>query len=210
MPELAYYAVDRTGRRVRGQEEAAGRVALTRSLESRGLVVLEVREGQVPSSSGLQSGGSQRVLELTRALAALLRAGFPLTRALGAAAHVTSGDAHDATTAIRARVERGASLAAALTAYPALFSPLYVGLVRAGERSGDLAGAFTRLADQLERDNRLRSRLISLAVYPLVLATAGSIALGVLAFFVLPRFAQQFGDDIAVASSLRVVFRKKV
>jgi general secretion pathway protein F len=55
---------------------------------------------------------------------------------------------------------------------PALFSPLYVGLVRAGERSGALAGAFERLAVQLEREAALRAKLISVSIYPLLLAVA--------------------------------------
>jgi general secretion pathway protein F len=191
VPELAYRAVDRRGRRIRGQEDAVSPIVLTRSLEARGLVVLEVRESQsTPVRTGWQLGSRQRVLELTRALAALLRAGFPLARALAAAAHVTAGETHVATIAIRGRVERGESLATALSAYANLFPAVYVGLVRAGERSGDLTAAFERLADQLEREDRLRARLFSLAVYPTVLATAGSVALGVLAFFVLPRFAE--------------------
>lgn len=193
MPEFAYQAVDGRGHRIRGQEEAPSPLALTRGLEARGLIVLDVDAAAEPrAASGF--GQRQAVLEVTRALAALLRAGLPLARALGAAAHVAGGSARDATAAVRARVERGSSLADALAGYPSLFSPLYVGLVRAGERSGDLAGAFARLAEQLERDERLRSRLLSLSVYPLILAAAGSVALGVLAFFVLPRFAELLRD----------------
>jgi len=191
MPAFAYRAVDRSGKRLRGAEDASSPKAMTLTLEARGLVVVDVAE--CSADHGRQPGmlGSrQAILEVTRAVAALLRAGLPLARALGAAAHVASGDTATATQAVRARVERGESLATALAAHPALFSPLYVGLVRAGERSGDLAGAFARLADQLERDERLRSRLLSLAVYPLILAAAGTVALAVLAFFVLPRFAE--------------------
>src|SRR5690349_252600 len=189
MPAFAFLAVDPHGRRVRGVEEAASDAALARGLEARGLLVVEVAasEEQQPSRLG---GQRQAVLEVTRAIAALLNAGLPLARALGAAAHVATGDAASATQAVRSRVERGETLASALAAYPALFSPLYVGLVRAGERSGDLAGAFTRLSDQLERDERLRARLLSLSVYPMILAAAGTVALIVLAFFVLPRFAE--------------------
>jgi len=194
MPEFAYQAVDVSGRRIRGQEEAPSPLALTRGLEARGLIVIDVGAASASRSGGSGFGQRQAVLELTRALAALLRAGLPLARALGAAAHVASGGAADATVAVRARVERGESLADALTAYPALFSPLYVGLVRAGERSGDLPGAFARLADQLDRDERLYARLLSLSVYPLILAAAGTVALGVLAFFVLPRFAELLRD----------------
>jgi type IV pilus assembly protein PilC len=69
-----------------------------------------------------------------------------------------------------------------------MFSPLYVGLIRAGERSGDIDAAFARLADQLERDEALRGKVTSAAIYPLLLATAGSVAVTVLLFFVLPRF----------------------
>jgi type II secretory pathway component PulF len=190
VPAFAFLAVDPNGRRVRGIEEAATDAALARGLESRGLLVVEVEPSDGEQKSAFRRGQKQAVLEVTRAVAALLNAGLPLARALGAAAHVASGDTATATHAVRSRVERGESLAAALGAYPSLFSPLYVGLVRAGERSGDLAGAFARLSDQLERDERLRARLLSLSVYPLVLAAAGTVALVVLAFFVLPRFAE--------------------
>jgi general secretion pathway protein F len=191
MPAFAYRAVDPSGKRLRGAEEASSPKAMTLTLEARGLVVVDVAECSAdPGRKPGVFGNREAVLEVTRAVAALLRAGLPLARALGAAAHVATGDTATATQAVRARVERGESLAAALAAHPALFSPLYVGLVRAGERSGDLAGAFARLAEQLERDERLRSRLFSLSVYPLILAAAGTVALAVLAFFVLPRFAE--------------------
>ncbi len=174
MPDFAYQAVDVAGRRVRGREEAPSPLALTRELEARGLIVIDVGEAPAERDSGIRFGQRQQVLELTRAVAALLKAGLPLARALGAAAHVATGATRDATTAVRTRVERGESVADALGAYPALFSPLYIGLVRAGERSGDLTGAFERLAEQLERDERLRARLFSLSIYPIVLATAGT------------------------------------
>jgi type II secretory pathway component PulF len=52
-----------------------------------------------------------------------------------------------------------------------------------------LAGAFTRLATQLEREDELRSKLLSAAIYPALLAVVGSTAVLVLLLFVLPRFA---------------------
>src|SRR5207237_4592641 len=133
-------------------------------------------------------GRRREVLEVTRALAALLPVGMPLAQALNAATGVASGEVRDALVEVRSRVERGDPLSFALAQHPALFSPLYVGLIRAGEKSGDLDNAFARLADQLERDEQLRSRILSAAIYPLMLAAAGSIAVTVLIFFVLPRF----------------------
>ena len=79
-------------------------------------------------------------------------------------------------------------MSAALAAHPQYFPPLYVGLVRAGEKSGDVDSAFARLAETLERDELLRGRVLSASIYPLLLAGAGTVAVTVLLFFVLPRF----------------------
>ena len=190
MPAFAYQAVDLTGKRLRGRAEAATSAALTRTLEDRGLLVLEIDAADTATEGGFGFGRRREVLEVTRALAALLPAGMPLAQALGAASSVASGEVRDAMLQVRARVERGDTLSAALATHPRLFSPLYIGLVRAGERSGDVDASFSRLSDQLERDEQLRGRILSAAIYPLLLATVGSIAVTVLLMFVLPRFVE--------------------
>src|SRR3954467_3757244 len=191
MPTYAYQAVDGAGKRTRGHAQAASAGALTRTLEERGLFVLDVAESSSDAAAGRRGfriGRRREVLEVTRALAALLPVGMPLAQALGAASGVASGDVKAALLEVRERVERGDTLSTALAHHPRLFSPLYVGLIRAGERSGDIDAAFARLADQLERDEALRGKVLSAAIYPLLLATAGSVAVTVLLFFVLPRF----------------------
>src|SRR5262249_9462683 len=190
MPTYAYQAVDGSGKRMRGQAQAISSNALTRTLEERGLLVLEVAESSdaAAAKGGVRFGRRREVLEVTRAMAALLPVGMPLAQALNAASGVASGDVRAALQEVRARVERGDTLSSALAEHRRLFSPLYVGLVRAGERSGDIDAAFARLAAQLERDEQLRGKVLSAAIYPMLLATAGSVAVTVLLFFVLPRF----------------------
>src|SRR5262252_9533329 len=190
MPTYAYQAVDGSGKRLRGNAQAVSSGALTRTLEERGLFVLDVAESAEGAAGrrGIRFGRRREVLEVTRAMAALLPVGMPLAQALNAATGVAGGDVRAALQEIRGRVERGETLSAALAGHGKLFAPLYVGLVRAGERSGDLDSAFRRLADQLERDEQLRGKVLSASIYPLLLATAGSIAVTVLLFFVLPRF----------------------
>jgi type II secretory pathway component PulF len=190
MPTYAYQAVDGSGKRTRGQAQAVSSGALARTLEERGLFVLDVAESSAAAASqgGFRFGRRREVLEVTRALAALLPVGMPLAQALNAASGVASGDVKAALQEVRARVERGDTLSTALAEHRNLFSPLYVGLVRAGERSGDIDAAFGRLAAQLERDEALRGKVLSASIYPMLLATAGSVAVTVLLFFVLPRF----------------------
>src|ERR1700749_781112 len=157
MPTYAYQAVDGTGKRTRGHAQAASTGALTRSLEERGLFVLDVNESSsdaVPGRRGFRIGRRREVLEVTRALAALLPVGMPLAQALNAASGVASGDVRAALQEVRERVERGETLSVALSHHRNLFSPLYVGLVRAGEKSGDIDASFARLSDQLERDEQ--------------------------------------------------------
>jgi general secretion pathway protein F len=204
VPAFTYEAVDVGGRRRRGHAEAATAAALTRTLEGQGLLVLEIqdRTDAPPGIGGFRFGRRREVLEVTRAMAALLPAGMPLAQALGAAANVAGPELKVVLQTIRSRVERGESLALALGAHPHLFSPLYVGLIRAGEKSGQLDEAFKRLAVQLERDEALRSKLLSSMIYPLLLATVGSIAVVVLLLFVLPRFVELLqGSGAALPTS---------
>jgi general secretion pathway protein F len=206
MPTFAYQAVNGAGKRLRGLEDASSPGALSRALEERGLLVLDVSESSVAAGGGFKFGRRREVLEVTRAMAALLPVGMPLAQALNAASGVTSGEVRNALTQVRSRVERGETLSTALGAHPALFSPLYVGLVRAGERSGDVDSAFARLSDQLERDEALRGRIVSAAIYPLLLACAGTVAVTVLLFFVLPRFVTLLaGSGATLPASTRLL-----
>jgi general secretion pathway protein F len=190
MPRFTFEAVDTAGARSTGAERADSEAALTRQLEARGLYALEVTEAP-PAPLALWRAGRRRrdVLELTRAIASLLAAGLPLTRALAAARGVTGPDVRDALDDVRARVDRGESLATALRSFPQHFSPVYTGIVHAGERSGDLDTAFTRLAVQLEQAEQLRGRVLAALLYPALLAVAGAIAVIALLVIVLPRFA---------------------
>lgn len=191
MPVFTYRAVDPAGHRTRGRLSGATPDAVVRELEARGLLALEVESasgGGTTSAGGL--GRRRGVLEFTRAVAALLPAGMPLSRALEAAAATCPEGVRPALDAVRLRVERGDALAAALAERPRLFSPLYVGVVRAGERSGSLDEAFERLAEHLEREDELRSRLVSMSIYPALLAVVGVAAVLLLVLFVLPRFAE--------------------
>ena len=187
-------AVDAAGHRARGTADAETPAALRRTLEARGLVVLDIeptatRDPVTDARAGPRTASRRDVLELTRALAALLAAGVPLSRALATASAITPGAMAGVVDDLRQRIERGDALTAALESHPRLFPPLFTGVVRAGERSGNLAGAFAALATQLERDAKLRERLLSASIYPLLLVVTGLGAVAVLVLFVLPRFA---------------------
>jgi type II secretory pathway component PulF len=194
MPLFTFEAVDAAGTRVRGTESASTAAVLTTTLEARGLHLLAAREADTGNGWAWSFGHRRDVLEFTRAMAALLPAGMPLARALESAAGVTRPAVRQAVLDVKARVVRGDPLAVALEAVPNCFSPLYCGIVRAGERSGDLDGAFARLAVQLDREEQLRGRVLTATLYPVLLAVAGACAVGVLLLVVLPQFTTLLAD----------------
>ena len=189
MPTFAYQAVDSGGKRTRGVENAASSGAPARTLETRaaGTRRGRVAGGERSREEVVQAGRRREVLEVTRALAALLPVGMPLARALNAASDVAAeGEVKAAIQDVRERVECGDTMSAALANYPPFAA--HIGLRRAGERSGDLDSALARLATQLERDELLSGKITSAAIYLLILAIAGTGAVLVLMLFVLPRF----------------------
>lgn len=194
MPVFSFEAVDARGTRANGREDAADAVQLARSLERRGLYLLEASEAEANSPRRVGFQRRRERLEFTRAMAALLPAGLPLSRALESAEALTSGAVRAAVHEARERVVRGEPLAASLGASPHVFPPLYVGIVHAGERRSEVGSAFAQLAVQLEREDQLRGRLLSALLYPALLAVAGALAIAVLMLVVLPQFTALLDD----------------
>lgn len=190
MPAYAYRAVDRAGRRQRGVLEAADEAALVRLLDARGLTALEAVPAatEEEAAPALRLGTRRAVLAVTRALASLLSAGLPLGRAFAAAEHVATGYMLRVVRVVRARVERGAPSPMRWRSTPARFR-------RSTSAScAPASGAVTCLApspgSRRTSSGRRSSgaRLLSASIYPLLLATLGSVALLLLLTFVLPRF----------------------
>jgi len=129
-----------------------------------------------------------------RSLATLVIAGIPLARALQATASVASGLLRETITRVGARVDEGAALGTALADEGPMFSGVTVGLVRAGERGVGLGPALLQAAAQLEREAETRARLRAALAYPLLLAVVGSLSVGMIVLFVIPRFAAILGD----------------
>jgi type II secretory pathway component PulF len=126
--------------------------------------------------------------EATRSLSALLAAGLPLTKAIETTRDVVGGELARVLDAVLDDVRGGKPLAQSLGAHPDVFGPLYVGVVRAGERSGRLGRIVDRLADELERQDELRSRIVSASIYPAALVVLGGASVLVLLVLVVPRF----------------------
>jgi type II secretion system protein F len=131
----------------------------------------------------------------SRQLADLLRAGVNLNRALATLGRQTANPAFaEIIEAVRTDVAGGLPLADTLAKHPAAFSPLYVSMVRAGEAGGFLEDVLHRAAVFAERELELRGRVTGALIYPALLVTVATAAIGFFVFYFIPRFTEIFKD----------------
>lgn len=166
--------------------------------------------GRLPGSGAVRRAVRHRrgrvepfaVVQFTRQLAALVRAGVAVTDALGFIAEETTDDAlAQVVFDMVAELLAGGSLSTAASAHRHVFPHHYVGVLRSTEVSGRLADGLDDLAEHLQRDLDTRARLTSALAYPAIVLVLAVMTVGVLAGFVLPRFEPLF-DELGASPPL--------
>ena len=161
-----------------------------RQVEARGLFVSAVE----PSRGVARARGARLSLVLfSQELLALLNAGLGIVESLEALLE------KEGAPAVRAVLERllaglheGKRFSSMLAAQPALFPPLYVGIVRAAEGTSDLPRALARYIDYQQRVDTVRSRIVSASIYPVILLMVGGGVSAFLVGYVVPKFAEVY------------------
>ena len=202
MPAYAFEALDPQGQTRRGVLEADTAHAARSQLRAQDWVPLQVNPVQRPSQ-GLQTviweravfSHTQRAV-WTRQLAGLVGAGLPLERALSALAdEAETPRQRDLVSALRADISGGTPLAKALSQHPREFNAIYTAVVGAGEQSGHLGLVLTRLADDLQEQQNLRSKLLAAGLYPAIVSLVALVIVLFLLAYVVPQVAQVFGSN---------------
>jgi general secretion pathway protein F len=214
MPGFRYTAITPAGETVVGELEAADEAAAIAAVQRRGLLALRARPaggtlgGLLARPLGRGAHLSrQDVANVTRELAIMLGAGQDLDRALRFLVGTAPGArVRQVMGAVRDAVRDGAPLATALAREQRSFTPLYVGLVRAGEAGGALAPTLERLALLLERERSLAASVTSALIYPALLSVAAIGAIALLLTEVLPQFVPLFEQNgVALPRPTRVL-----
>ena len=199
---LAYEAIDATGRQVHDVTEAATAREAVELLRGRGLMVTHIepaaergtdRAGRAAARSGAGRFPLQDLVLFTRQMSMLLSSGSAVVPALGAVQRQMKKPAQaEMIRSIRTDVEEGVPLTEALRKFPAAFDPIYCALVAAGEASAKLPAMFARLAEMTVKRRMVLNKVVGAMAYPVLLIGLSVVILGVLLFFVMPRFAIMF------------------
>ena len=195
MASFDFVALDVRGRERLGLLEADSESEARRLLEQRQWVPLQLvpvaRAAQRQRRPG-RALRSKDLALLTRQLATLATVS-PLEEALFTiGSQAGRPDVRHALLETHAQLVEGRRLSEAMESVPGAFPPLYRAMVAAGEGSGSLPVILERLADMLESQQQLRSRLTTALVYPAALAVTATLVVTALMTFVVPKVVDQF------------------
>ncbi len=206
MPNYTYTAVDARGQQISGVIEAATEAEASALIKQQGYFPTRLLESKEQTAkSGLakkeisffagKKVKTQVLTTFTRQLATLIEAGLPLVRGMEALLQQERNKVlHKALASMKDNVESGSTFSEALAQHPRIFSKLFVNMVRAGEVGGVLEVVLKRLAEFQEKAERIRGKILSATVYPIVVLCIAVVIVGVLMVFVVPKFQQIFED----------------
>lgn len=185
-----------TGKKVTGVRDADNQKMLRAILKREGILLTEAAEEKRGKKRGrsVDFGAFFRrvtvgdVAMLTRQLATLVGAGIPLVEAVSALIEQVEKEELQKTLAlVRDRLNEGTSLAKALEAHPHIFPSIYTNMVAAGEASGTLEVVLERLADFMEKQAHLRSKVSGALAYPVLMLLLGTGLMTVMMIVVVPK-----------------------
>ncbi len=202
MARYSYLAIDPDGREQRGGIDSADERAVRAALDRKKLLTVEVSRSDVKTAGATTSEKREpargalrhrdRML-VTRQLATLIGASVAVDEALGIlVAQQENPTVRRILADMRSGIQEGMRLADAMGRHKASFPGAYRAAIAGGERSGNLGPVLNRLADYLQREHGLRSKITTAMIYPIALSLVAVTVVACLMIFVVPALVEQF------------------
>ena len=198
MAAFDYVAINQKGKKEKGVIAADSLENARRELRNRKLAPVKVSE--VGKKHKLLKVLDRKIslknlVIFTRQLSVLTSGGVSLDQALRVIGEQSSNaQVKEQSLTIASRIEEGFTLTEALKEFPQSFDRLYVSLVSAGERAGDMSNILDKAASYLERKSRIQQDITGALVYPAVLITVALIIVLLMLIFVVPSVVSQFAN----------------
>ena len=205
--KLYYKAVDSKGKSVDGMIDARSVNEVAAYLRSKELTPIKIIKKEKNNFGNLIPfiGGkikSKDMVNFTRQLSSMLTSGLTLLRSLEIYKNqVGNRTLVEVIDGIIKDVQEGSSFSQAIAKYPKTFSPIYIALIEASEESGLLDKAFIRLADTLEKQEKLKGTLKSALTYPAIVIVMMTLVSIVMLIFVIPQISSLY-ESLNVALPL--------
>ena len=229
MANFQYSALDPKGEKTTGTLSAATEAEAIQQLRAKGLYPTQISEEGKANAKGKGApakakgkatakpagkghvGGSikpKSLMIFTRQLATLIDSGLPLLRSLTVLEKQEPNPVLKATvSALAENVQGGSTFSESLAQHPKIFNKLYVNMVKAGELGGVLEIVLNRLAEYQEKAQKLKNKIVSAMVYPVIVMFIAIAILVFLMIFIVPKFKEMFSDtDSELPLISKIVF----
>ena len=199
MAQYQYVAVTRTGDQTKGSLEAKNIEAAKLMLQTNGLTPISVKAQSI-FSKDMQIGGDKKVTKrdlsvFCRQFTSILNAGVTVVEALNMLADQTQNKTLVKTLRKTSEsVQQGETLAASMAKHPKVFPEMFVNMVEAGEVSGSLEEAVSRMGTQFEKSAKLAGIIKKAMIYPIAVVAVALVVLIVMSTAVVPKFAEMFAS----------------
>ena len=203
MPTFSYTALKASGERYKGKVEAKDKFDLYDQVRKEGGMIVSVKERSVGAwlfdmqkiNAFLSTVKLEEKISFARNLAAMADAGLALSRALSVLERQTKNPKFkQVIQSVEADIGGGKPLHLALAAFPRVFSPLFVSMVRAGEESGGLGNALRIIAEQMQKSYTLQKKIKGALIYPAIVVGA-MVVIGVLMLvYIVPTLESTFEE----------------
>ncbi len=206
MATFLYEAMNQTGQEIKDQIEASSAEDALEQIRNRGLFPTRIKEKggkKKGAAAGKKKGGAitiggvkqKQVVQFTRQLSTLQDAGLPILRSLNILGEqMKPGPLKNAVIGVADDVEGGATLSEAMGRHPKAFNRLYVNMVAAGETGGVLDVILLRLAEFMEKAQRLKAKIKGAMIYPSVVIMFAVGIVTMIMIVVVPKFEEIFVD----------------
>ena len=188
MPSFNYKAINEAGRRVSGTIYAENETDLETRIMQLKLELLAAKPVRSRKTSKRGRVGARDLIVLCMHLEQLERAGVPLLDALSDARETCdSNKLQDIMSVVYEDVKNGSMLSQALAVHPKVFNDVFVGLIAAGEKTGNMADAFAHLGEHLKWTADIRRKIKKATRYPKALVLVITLVISVIMLFVVPK-----------------------
>ncbi|MBU2541031.1 MAG: type II secretion system F family protein [Candidatus Omnitrophica bacterium] len=189
MTVFKYTAKNRSGKKISGMLEADNQNLAIETLRKKELIPISLSEEKAKRRVSGRKVKLDDLVIFSRQLATMVDSGIPLVQALSILGEqVQKENFRQVILRIRQDIEEGAGFCDALAKHTAVFSPLYINMVKAGEASGLLNEILDRLANYLEKASALQRKVKSSLTYPIVVIAMALIITIFLLVKVVPTF----------------------
>jgi len=197
----AYNAINALGLELDGTITAPDVSSALELLRGNGLLAQTIDELRQADDSGSASKGvfkgvkSKSLQVFSRQFATMIEAGLNVVTALLILEEQTADKIlAQVITQLREDVERGLLLSEAMARHPKVFSRLFVAMVEAGEAAGILDTVLDRVAMQMEKEQKIKSRVKGAMVYPIIVFIFATVVLNAMLLFIVPVFVKIFAS----------------